>query len=194
MSSGLFHTEWYTDPPWDKVSLTWLINYVRHIRTNPVLSRALEAEKTDFEMVPMPKEVIQHIASSKLSSTSIGAISIANIDQVADVVRSFSDALESGKIDDAVALLSPKYSDAHGRDATKLKEVLHNLHAAAPGLKIVPFSTDNILLLGNRLLATVQVAWQAKIGRAPTSASAEIELLLEKDTKGHWTITSVRAL
>lgn len=199
MSSGdIFHTDWYTDPPWDSVSLSWLINYVRNIRSNPVLSKSIAAQTGEFEMVPMPKEVIQHLAESRRVSTSPGAASLQNIQQVSDVLGKFSQALEAGKLEDAATLLSPNYRDANGRDAARLKEDLKKLLANASGLKIVPFSTDNLIVLGDRLLANIQVAWQATVkeGKAAVSknASSQIELVLEKGPKGGWMISGIRAV
>ncbi len=204
MSSGLFHTDWYTDPPWDSVTLSWLINYAQNIRTNPALTQALNAEKEQFEMVPMPKEVIQHLAASRRVSTSVGMInqaaSIQHTEQVNNVIRSFSQALESGKLEGIASLLSPNYKDASGRDAAHLQADLRKLVGSFSNLRIVPFSTDNLIVLGNRLVANIQVAWEATTkahaGAAPVqkSASSTVELILEKNPAGAWAIAGIRVL
>jgi ketosteroid isomerase-like protein len=198
MSSGLFHTDWYTDPPWDNVSLSWLINYVKNIRSNPELSKALAAEKDQFEMVPMPKEVIQHLAQSRLVSTSVGFTSAQHLDVVGDVVRKFVRALETEKPDDAAALLSPTYKDAEGRDANGIKTLLRKMAAASSGLRIVPFSTQSLLQVGDHLVATLQVAWEVNLKEGAASvrksANSQLEVVLEKDPHGGWKISGIRTL
>lgn len=68
MSSGL-HPEWYTDPPWDTVSLSWLQNYANNIRSNPELLQSLQAETSQFEMVPVPRGIIEGLAKRGPSKT-----------------------------------------------------------------------------------------------------------------------------
>jgi hypothetical protein len=197
MSSGLFHTDWYTAPPWDDLSLSWLLNYVKNIRTNPELVKAITAEKEQFEMVPMPKEVIQHLAASRQVSTSVGLASPKNLEVVTDIVRRFGRALESEKVDEAVALLSPNYHDAFGRDARRMRELLRSVASAGSKLRIVPFNTESIIQLKDHLIANLQVAWEVTVKEggkdAAKSAFSNVELVLENSGRG-WVITSVRVV
>ena len=198
MSSGdILHTDWYTDPPWDDVSLSWILNYVNNIRTNPVLAQAVANEKDQFEMVPMPKEVLDHLAKSRRVSTVVGPSSVANVTMVNEVLTKFTQALETGRLEDAAGMLSPTYRDASGRNASQVMGDLRKLLGDVSGLKIVPFSTDDLLVIGDRLLANIQVAWTADVKEGARSerksAAAHVELVLEKSKQGAWSISSVRA-
>jgi hypothetical protein len=198
MSSGdILHTDWYTDPPWDDVSLSWILNYVNNIRTNPVLAQAVANERDQFEMVPMPKEVLDHLATSRRVSTVVGPSSVANVTLVNEVLTKFTQALETGRLEDAAGMLSPDYHDASGRNANQVMGDLRRLLGGVSGLKIVPFSTDDLLVIGSRLLANIQVAWTADVkegaGSSRKTAAAHVELVLEKNKHGAWSISSVRA-
>jgi hypothetical protein len=197
MSSGdILHTDWYTDPPWDDLSLSWLLNYVNIIRTNPVLSQAVLSDREQFEMVPMPKEVLEHLATSRRLTTVVGPASVANVTRVNTVLSHFIQAIEGGNLEEAAGMLSPNYRDANGRDGKQVMQDLRKIAESVSRLKIVPFSTDDLLVLGNRLLANIQVAWEADIKHDGThqTAASHVELLLEKDAHGAWTIGSIRVV
>jgi hypothetical protein len=198
MSSDIFHSDWYTDPPWDDVSLAWLVNYVKNIRTNPALSQAVSRERDQFEMVPMPKNVLDHLANSRRVSTVVGRNSIGSITTVNTMLSQFIQAVEAGKLEDAGRMLSANYRDAFGRDAKKVMQDLKMVLGGVSNLKVVPFSTDDLLVIGDRILANIQVAWQGDVKQGVISSNqaeaAHIELILEKDAKGQWSISSLRML
>jgi len=54
-----------------------------------------------------------------------------------------------------------------------------------------------LLVIGDRLLANIQVAWTADVKEGARSerksAAAHVELVLEKSKQGAWSISSVRA-
>ncbi len=64
MSASIFHWDWFTDPPWDRVSLWWLDNYIKNVRNNPRLLETMRANKAEFEVVPVPLAVLRAMAAS----------------------------------------------------------------------------------------------------------------------------------
>jgi hypothetical protein len=59
--SILFHPDWYVDPPWDQVTLSWLQNYVNNMRGNQAVLQGLQGDAARFEMVPVPREILDNL-------------------------------------------------------------------------------------------------------------------------------------
>ncbi len=214
MSSGIFQTDWYVDPPWDRLSLSWLQNYANNIRGNPTVLASMQADGSRFEMVPMPRQILQSLASRPPASVAAlpqptrppaGAEPSFNqylkdrevgrsADALIGLVRSFVDGLEAGKIEQAMLAIAPGYRDRNDRDASQLQTDLQNLIRNFPNLKIVPFKAEDLQLIGNHIVGTVHLAWEAKKGDAYLNKTSRIEIIFEKNSQGEWRIGGMHVL
>src|SRR4051794_14980795 len=124
MSASLFHWEWFTDPPWDRVSLWWLENYVDRIRQNPRALDAMKQNREEFEMVPVPVSVIRHLASADVDAATLPRAHRVDAAPVTEVVNRFARALEKGDVKGALEQVSRSYFDANGRNRSALRSDL----------------------------------------------------------------------
>ncbi|MGA3285691.1 MAG: hypothetical protein ABSD57_14700 [Verrucomicrobiota bacterium] len=203
MSSALENLEYYVDPPWERVSLAWLLNYVQRIRANPILSKAISADKEKFEMVPMPKEVVKQLASKQLAAPILEPLKESKAARengpVMTVIQKFSRALEAGKVEDAMALISSSYHDANGRDAVHFRDFLRKWSGITTFLRIVlPPQLESQFAVGEFLVANIQLTWEATINegsrREHKSSPVRVELILKSSGKEGWKIVGIRTI
>jgi hypothetical protein len=168
--------------------------------------------------VPVPREVLRNLASeSQLRSAvrlRVASPSAPNdavqqrtknreiarsVESLIGLVRNFVSEIEGGRVDAAMATVSPQYHDPGGRDATRLKTDLEQLVKSLPDLKIIPFKAEDLQLVGNSITATLHAAWRtikkdASGKEKHEAASTKIELIFEKDHHGAWKIGSLHVL
>jgi hypothetical protein len=217
MSSGLFHDDWYTNPPWDYVSRSWLLRYINTIRTNPRLVAAMRADENEFEMVPMPRELLRHLASTAVAPppapapapapaaaprTAIARMASVEIGRVAPellaLIRRLDAALEKGDLAAVMAEISDRYRDASGRDEVALKADLQKLFDVTSARRIVPHKVENVQSSGIHISAEILAAWDAMVtpdSGAPQhrSGNSRVEIVFEKGAAG-WKIVSLGIL
>jgi hypothetical protein len=205
------------DPPWDQISLSWLQNYVNNIRGNPAVLQGLQGDATRFEMVPVPREILQSLTSRSQLRTTISPAPEAppspdaaaqqrikdrevarSAEALLGLVRTFVNELELGRVDGALATISPNYHDPSGRDAARLRTDLEQLVKDLPDLKIVPFKAEDLRHVGGNIIATVHAAWRTIKKNADKeehqAETAKVELIFERDHQGVWKIGSLHVL
>lgn len=192
MSASIFHWDWFTDPPWDRVSLWWLDNYIKNVRNDPRLLETMRANKAEFEVVPVPLAVLRAMAASAEDRERIPAEPAVDQAPVMRTVTIFAKALQARDLDGMMKTVSRTYFDALGRDAERLKGDLAELIERLPGLHV---RTDKIETAsqvgGGQVVARLDVEWQAGGRRA----MSRVEMFLGRaNVKDAWHIESIRTV
>jgi hypothetical protein len=191
MSASLFHWEWFTDPPWDRVSLWWLVNYVDRVRANPREVEKMRANEAEFEMVPVPVSVIRHLAAATgVDKGQLPKAPAVDRGPVAEVVNKFAEALQKGDAKGALANVARSYFDVNGRDRKALQRDLTTMVQELPGLQVKAVKPNEVEPVGNQVVATLTAEWKADRGGGRT----KIEVFVGRTGAGAWQIESIRAL
>jgi hypothetical protein len=191
MSASIFHSEWYTNPPWERVSLWWLINYVDNIRTNPGVLDRIKANKTEFEMVPVPVSVIRNLASEDVDRGSLPAQRRVDTKPVIELVERFASALEKGDVNAAMKTVSKSYFDINGRDRKALEGDLQQVTRDVSNVSVQTTKPDEVEQVGDQVVATVAVTWSDDQRRDETT---NVELFLSRGPRKSWQIESMRTI
>jgi hypothetical protein len=197
MSASAWNPDWFTDPPWDRISLWWLQNYVNNVRNNPGILEAMQANRAEFETVPVPVAVIRHLASPSVDSRTLPEEPPLDRDPALDVVGSFAEALEARNLDAAMQHISSSYFDVLNRNRDQLKRDLDQLIEQTASIQIQPARVIGLESTGEQVLATLEVTWEAE---GPSEEVSErrrhsrIELFLRPAHREGWKIESIRTV
>jgi hypothetical protein len=197
MSASLFHWEWYSDPPWDRVSLWWLVNYVKNVRSKPRAKETMLANRAEFEAVPVPVSVLRHLATADVDPGTLPQQPPVDRTPLVDLLNRFSRALEAQDVETAMSTVSRSYFDVLGRNRSQLQKDLQQLVGDLPGLR-VRLGTEELDAVGNQLVAVLDVEWKsdavAPAGVRGGRNSTRIELFLGRTPRDAWQIESIRTI
>jgi hypothetical protein len=190
VSGSLFNWDWYTDPPWDQVSLWWMWNYVNNI--NPAARKQMLENEASFEKVPVPITLLRHMAANDAALKKLPAQARFDSAPVVEVASQFARALESGDVADAMKHVAKSYYDPAGRDAAGLRKSLDTLVKETRGLKIAGLkATDAAQLGGDVVAVTLEARWEAGHAGRGKAARSKIQVFLTRGKGKQWQIESV---
>ena len=209
MESKLPHAEY--DELIVTVGLEWLAQYSRFLRRSPELLETLAARQDAYEMVPIPRQILDHLAVPGLvGSGSLGLLeqeaagfmpsavdgqAIADFQSVAvDVVREFVSALNTGQAPKAASLFGQTFVNADGRNRDEIVAALMGLFDHAPDQRL---RIDDLRAAGRTLTECVVNlcgAWSASAEPAAVTEPIALEFIVGKDSDNTIAITGVRAI
>jgi hypothetical protein len=204
-----------------RMGVEWLNQYARFLRRTPELVARLAEDTADFELVPVPKKLLDQLAVPGIvGSGSLGGRVDSEIEELlrigasdepvvisstfgltdggpAAVASEFGNAIENGSIDKVMELLSPNFLDDDGRNISEVQSAIARLidETEERRFRIVNMSESRRTARD----ATVRLAvdWNAiPMGDALVAAISEkahLELLLERDEHEQWKIVSLKS-
>jgi hypothetical protein len=149
-----------------RLGLEWLTQYARFLRRDPVVVASLRDRRGEFEMVPVPKTILSHLALPGLvGSGNLGGGSECFLDHLLGdhevlteagafpedgrlngqeagasplvaLVREFAANLGAGDLSRLSALLSERFLDADGRTRDDIETIADALIQATKGGRV----------------------------------------------------------
>ncbi len=182
-----------------RLVILWLSRYVRLSRASPALVDRLRARTDEFEMVPIPRRLLNSVAAAGAPEGPRTANSAAiDPEEPEDGLTSFAAAISRGDLEEAVTRLHPAYLDSDGRQLSDLRKILERALEATVSreLAIERIETDHRDSFSAAL--TVHCRWRARLAQTSEEASAIEESItlsvdLQRESTG-WLISGMTSL
>jgi hypothetical protein len=215
------HPEQTSDGIYDevvvKIGMEWLAQYARFLRRSPELVEGLAERPEDFEMIPIPKVLLNRLAvpgivdSGNLGdidpeilqflNLDLGAISrkaaIAARDAAFERIREFAAAIAGGDATRATALFSPQFINPDGMNAAEIHQTLQRLFESTYNRRFEVNDIREVRTSEQDLVARLDASWSAAESAGSADSLAEkvcLEFILELNTDGEWEISAVRSV
>ncbi len=208
------------DPLTVGIGMEWLAQYARFLRRSPELADNLAQRPDEFELVPIPKVLLNRLAvPGILGSGNLGEIdaemrSILELDLDAlsrrfiahnqasqqaafDRIHEFAAKIEAGDVDAASNLLSPRFINQDGDSAAEVKAVLDALVQRTCDRRLQVLSIEEKHTSDTEVVAGVSAMWSAARhdhGAGEISEAVSLEMVLERQPEGDWKISGLRSV
>jgi hypothetical protein len=210
------------DPMIAQIGVEWLNQYARFLRRTPELVTRLAADSADFELVPVPKKLLDRLAVPGIvGSGSLGGridpeieelLRIGVVDEPAvvsgpkpastgdgpvAVIEALGVAIENGRLEDAMELLSPHFLDEDGRNPQDIRTAVARLIGETAHRRFRIAKASETRRSPRDTTISVIVAWDAApVSNMPAPAISEevtFEVILEEDEDNRWKIVSLKS-
>ncbi len=113
---------------------------------------------------------------------------------IADLMRSFVNALEEGDVEAALKVISDDYADESGRNKDSLKEALIQLMNLSSSRRVMLVHAEKFDYVDGMIVAQTTGAWEARFSQdeAKSSEFFALELIFAQDKNGNWKIRSIK--
>ncbi len=204
-----------------QVSAEWLAQFARFLRRSPELIAKLVERSDDFEFVPVPKMLLDHLAvPGIMSSGSLGGVDVdlagllelgrhsraeplptrdpRSLEEALNRVREFAAALQAGDMVSASRLLSLQFLDQDGRDLTEFQNIVRGLVAGTRERTLSILDTQEVRGSDSELVFRVKARWIAVAGDATSEhrvcETVSLEVTMERQSDGDWKIAGLRSV
>jgi hypothetical protein len=197
------------------IGLEWLVQYARFLRRSPELIEGLRDRPDDFEVIPIPKIVLERLAvPGILGSGSLGAqdpeihrliefdlaalsqkVPAASREAALNVIYRFASAIDTGDSARAGALLSSRFLNPDGKDAAEVHATLRRLFDRTSNRRFEIVAIEDRHASELEFGARVTAKWSASTGGGDTlTETVCLDILLERQSDGDWTILAARSV
>lgn len=198
-----------------QIARDWLIQYSRFKTLDPELMKELQVRLKDFEIVPIPRELMRILCVADPSPEAVtaarersqaavqGAIGglAAEINampelhgkaqgiDVAHIVRQIGAALEAGDINAMLEYVSPDYRDVHGRGWEDLKALFLDLIRGTESRRFMLMDIRIIEQVVGAIVAAIEVGWERQLKGVCEGFEGEVVQLVirvKRNEQGQW--------
>jgi hypothetical protein len=176
----------------------------------------LAARPDDFELIPIPKVLLERLAvPGLLGSGNLGDIDpqiqrvfemdlaqfvpgapAASRDAAFRCVRTLAEAIDRGDADAARALCASGFVDPDGRSADEMLARLQELFDRTASRRFSVLGIEEVHGSDTEIVARVRASWQASLADGDGPDASEIVILdvvVNRTDDGAWTITGLRS-
>ena len=199
------------------IGLEWLTQYARFLRRSPELVERLAGRSGEFELIPIPKVLLERLAVPGL----VGSGGLGGVDpeiqrfvefdpakfpllvetsrgRALDTIREFAAAIDAGNSTAAYAMLSPRFINPDGENAAEVHDTLERLFERTSNRRLQVHSIEEKHGAEAEFAAKVNATWTACAeqdrGADPVSETVWLEILLDRQPEGDWRISGVRSV
>jgi hypothetical protein len=203
-----------------RIGVEWLSQYVRFLRRAPEVVAKLAADVSSFEMVPVPRNLLDQLAVSGLVGSArlaspidlriVEGLRTAAADAGANrqgegpsssgdpmgAAGAFALAIERGSLPDIADLISSRFLDDDGRSPDDILTSIKRLTDGTTSRRLRVLNACETRRSAREAAVVLSVAWDAQSleGASPAiSESLSLEVLLELNGDERWKIASVRS-
>jgi hypothetical protein len=177
----------------------WLTHYARLRQRAPKLAERLAQQGDEFELVPVPRRLLQTLAAPGADpSLTLADLLTRDADAAAGdggpltLAKAFADAMAAGSATDVKVLLSPGYLDGDGRRANEIGAALDHFLSGKTGRSCTVLDAAEVQRTPGNALVRLRLAWsETAAGAAARQEEVTLELLVERDAAGLWKIASI---
>lgn len=211
----------FDDTQFDSVILSigteWLTQYARFLRRSPELVECLAHRSEEFELIPVPKVLLNRLAVPGIvGSGGLGDIdpeilrlldvglkttprkfAISSRQAAFDKIREFTEAIGSGDAVRVVGLFSPNFTNVDGKGAAEISAKVKRLFRDTTDQRFDVLDIEEIHGSNVEVVARVNAAWSAIANEEPAKRASEamcLEIFLECQADGSWKISALRSL
>jgi hypothetical protein len=195
------------------IGLEWLTQYARFLRRSPELVAGLAERDADFELVPIPRLLLDQLAvpglvgSGQLGDAGDDADRLADVDalfhdravaevppEAIDVVRRFASAIAHGDAAAVRALLCNAFIDPDGRSADDVSRRLADLFDGSGDRGWTVHDVAATSPGGAECVFRVNGTWRAVVpGAVDVTEDVALDVIAGPDAEGVWRIRSIRS-
>ena len=195
----------------------WLAQYARFLRRSPELVERLADRLDEFELIPIPKVLLNRLAVPGIvGSGTLGDIEseiprLLEFDATAmsqklgifsreaafNRIREFTAAIAAGDATRASALFSSRFINPDGKNAVEIFETMGRLFDHAYVRRFNVLSIEETHGSDVEVVARVKATWSAAGKEEFMDSVFEavcLEIVLERQSDGDWKISAVRSV